>query len=357
MEGEVGCAVQAEGTSEVLRAADLYIRDVFRLIPRSVFSATEAQAFKEKAMSGKEKAMSGKEKAMSGKKNSKKKQRQLAGVPRPAQPGRDTRQLPIDSELSAKLQQKLSGLRAARRADDETAIEKRVWKKRKREEKAGSKASSEKKRAKAGKPTGADGENVTGQDIHPNYIRGVSDQNNSSAVADTASCDASGIAGSLQLPLVSGFAGDDLGDQRLRKATKRGKKRSKLDVLNLQLEKAEEDRAKSEKLQTESRLDTVDEVLNGEMEKAMMRVQGVNVKDKASKLRKTIRKEKRKKEKSREEWAKRTETAKADKEARQQTREERLKERRENKGKPKSGKSSKTSKVSGKGKSSTKNTK
>lgn len=66
-----------------------------------------------------------------------------------------------------------------------------------------------------------------------------------------------------------------------------------------------------------------------EIEKALQRVKGERPKDNVSKLRKSIRVEKRKKEKSKEEWAKRVEALEKEKEERQERRERNLKERRE----------------------------
>lgn len=68
-----------------------------------------------------------------------------------------------------------------------------------------------------------------------------------------------------------------------------------------------------------------------EMEKALMRVRGEKVKDNVAKLKKSIRKEKRSGEKSREEWAKRVEAVEEDVKARQEKKQENLKKRREEK--------------------------
>jgi Surfeit locus protein 6 len=336
-------AVEAQESLEVgaydtvLAAADAYIRNVFRLVPRSVFNPLENTAAK---------LIPAKASGISSK--SKKKLKTTQKRRDPAQSIR--RQLADDNPLAEKLDDKICKLRAARKADDAMAVEKRLVRKRKRQEKAGSKSFAEKKRSKTSKASNSE-EQESELPSMPNMDHAVSDAviggATSGSVTTCLPTDKS--VEKLQLPRLVGFADDDdtVDGKPKRNDTKRGKKRSKLDKLSLQLEKAEADRAKADKVASETMQDAAEEFIEDEMEKALMRAKGVSVKDKASKIRKTIRKEKRKKEKSREEWAKRTDLVKGEKEARQQKREERLKERRENKGKQSANKAGKKVNASG----------
>jgi hypothetical protein len=320
-----------------LAAADLYIQSVFRLVPRSVFKPVEdtgAQLISDKASSISKRA----------------KQKRKTTQKR-RDPGQGIRRQPANEHpLAEKLDEKICKLRAARKADDATAVEKRLVRKRKREDKAGSKSNAGTNRSKISKMSKKEEQKSESPSLvsKDHAISGAMKEGATGGSVATILPTEKSVE-KLQLPLLVGFADDDdaVDGKPKRNDTKRGKKRSKLDKLSLQLEQAEADREKAENIGSETTQVATVDIMEGEMEKAMMRAKGVSVKDKASKLRKTIRKEKRKKEKSREEWAKRTETANSEKEARQQKREERLKERRENKGKKSASKSSKKVSASG----------
>ena len=105
---------------------------------------------------------------------------------------------------------------------------------------------------------------------------------------------------------------------------------SKLMDLQRKLQRAAKERdSKNEANERNDDPEDHSAVYQNEMDKAMARIKGEKVKDDVQKLRKTIRKEKRKTQKSREEWAKRVESVDRDMKARQEKREKNLKERRD----------------------------
>jgi Surfeit locus protein 6 len=339
--------VVTDESAAFLAAADASIHAVLRLIPRSVANPSEPTTVA---------VAPGPKRSKAQLKNMRK---QLAANTA-AKAAKSTVDRPVHAPGSnaAKLHDKMSALRAARRADDPTVLAKQNWRKQKREEAAtiaktaeGKKMrkenakDSKKKEMAAKKRKAPDGDDDNDAEEKSTTIKERNEKNRKNKKAKAAESDGSAksreasVAGPhpadiIEIASVKGFAGDDAKKDKTRR---KKRKETRLEQLKKSLVCAEAEQQKTAQLAVEGGSDAGGELLDKEMEKAMLRAQGVSVKDKASKLRKTIRKETRKKEKSREDWAARIESVTAEKEQKQGRREERLRVRRESKSVKKGG--------------------
>jgi Surfeit locus protein 6 len=334
--------VANDETVAFLSAADASIHAVLNLIPRSVYNPSEPATVAAALDSKRTKAQQ---------KNTRK---QLAASAA-ARTAKAVAAKPAHAPGSnaAKLEQKVSALRAARKADDPGIVAKQTWRKQQRDEAAAlaetaegkkmkkAKAKENKKNEKVSKKraapdsVGIDGEGAS-KDSRKKSKTGmkVKTVDNEADDADIEKVTGAQLGDTLEISSVKGFAGED-GKEDKSKRKKR--KETRLEHLQKTLENAEAEQETKAELANDGGADASAVLLDREMEKALLRAQGVSVKDKASKLRKTIRKETRKKEKSREDWAARIENVKEEKEKKQDRREERLKARREGKGVRKGG--------------------
>lgn len=269
-----------------------WIRDVFEIIPRSVFyggastheqpeSAKKANAKKARANDhGDDEA---KDVQKLKKKQSKSRKRSRAKLGVPAVDGSE----PHRQMLQKKLADKLDELRAQRNAPP-------------REEK------------KRGHNRGVENSEARTNDEGPK--------------AKKVRIDTGNVAGSgIETNLVTGFINDQVkepGEEGRRKGM------SKLKLLERKLETATKERDMKKEASENKDAKGHAAVQQLEMDKALARVKGEKVKDDVTRLKKTIRKEKRKSVKSREEWAKRVKTQNREMKARQDKREKNLKERR-----------------------------
>lgn len=228
--------------------------------------------------------------------------------------------------LQKRLRDVISARRKERKADDPEMQARRLARKRKREE---AKAKGAKKKAMERK------------------------QNRSASHADNKSKKASSGQDGVQrddedpgqvaqrdveLSRVEGFANESTENDGTRHPKKRMTKKTRLVELEKQLEGVIQEREQAKAVTSggnEEEKSAGDAMKQREVDKALQRAKGVAVRDDVSKLRKTIRKEKRKSEKSREEWGKRVQALEEEKLARAKKREENLKARKENKGKSK----------------------
>jgi Surfeit locus protein 6 len=255
--------------------------------------------------------------------------------------------------LKTKLQARVKELREARKADEPAVKEKAEQRKRKRDDLAAlgeserkklkREKSKDKEKAK-GKRKGKDATNDDGGNgKKAAAAEGGSGEDGEEDRFSTLESESDGNdADRIEISGVE--AGDKHGKQA--KERRRGRKQTKLEVLERELETVKEADAKSAAGEEDAG------VLAREMEKALVRAGGGTVKDKAAKIKKTIRKEKSKKEKSKVKWEERKAGVEEDKIKRQEVREERLKERREGKGKgSKGGKKGGKGGKKGKGKS------
>lgn len=214
--------------------------------------------------------------------------------------------------LQRKLNDRIEGLRAVRKADDEASKTTRAKRKQARDSRTRSKsrdahlskASQQKRRKESESEEGTKGE----EGADGNALQ--SDMPEKGA----------GIT--LETTRVSGFA-----DENEKKPRKKRRKlgSSKMQELQNLLEEAKRDRV--DFAQGDEISDPV--VKEREMEKALKKAKGERMKDDVQKIAKTIRKEKRKSVKSREGWAKRVKSAELEVVARQEARETNLKNRKE----------------------------
>lgn len=251
-------------------------------------------------------------------------------------------------ELKEKLQQKIADLRTARKADDEEVIGKREGRKRKRDEKVAEKA-------KDGKKSKRDQQKRTDKDKAAASRDAAEPAKSVALDAVGGKVDASSIGelavknSGVETNRMKGFADDS---QKPGSTKRRKLKGDKMKELQRQLELAMVHRNDQEivnagRSNAEDNA-TVDAAKDREIEKALQRAKGVDVRDNVQKLKKTIRKEKRKSEKSKEDWAERVKSLDEERDAKQKRREKNLKERRDSKGKSSKGKSN--GKGKGKGK-------
>lgn len=134
------------------------------------------------------------------------------------------------------------------------------------------------------------------------------------------------LAGSgIETNLVTGFINED---DKAPAEDGRRKGMSKLKLLERKLEAATKERDMKKEASNNKDAKGHAEVQQLEMNKALARVKGEKVTDDVTRLKKTIRKEKRKSVKSREDWAKRVKSQDREMRARQDKREKNLKERR-----------------------------
>ncbi len=213
------------------------------------------------------------------------------------------------AELQQRLRDKIASLREERKADDEEMIAKRESCKRKREEKQGKGVLAKRRKENQKEPK----KQVPSED---------------DAVPQALEDAAPARKEVIEVSRLEGFVSVDKDAGRKSKKRPRTKK-TRLNDLEKQLGDALG-------LREQSKVQADDEaVKQREVEKALLRAKGVAVRDDVKKLRKTIRKEKRKSEKSKEEWSERVKSLEEEKMAKQKKRDENLKERRENKGKSK----------------------
>lgn len=224
--------------------------------------------------------------------------------------------------LQRKLQEKILEKRVARKADDESRIEARLSKKRKRDEKSKATARERKKfRSKKdmsnGKATSAetDLQDVVHSDKRKRELEEPEEDANITAIETTR---------------LDGFNSE----QRVRKAKRRKLRGGKLLELQRKLEEANKEKSMNETHSKTSGKREDDgngeehDSKQREMEKALQRVQGTNIKDDVKKLKKSIRREKRKVEKSREDWEKRSKTQEMELKAKQEKKVRNLEERK-----------------------------
>lgn len=244
--------------------------------------------------------------------------------------------------LKRKLQEKILEKREERKADDETQIALRADRKRKREERNEAKSKGGKMARLERKSQSSKESKVSNMDSKKNEAEGV-ERDGQDIIHSESNAELN-----IDTTLLSGFSGEG----KKRKIKRRKLTRGKLQELQLQLEHASKEREFTDKARTPARsqasvgssapMTEVDAatkaVLDHEMEKALSRAKGEEVRDDVKKLKKSIRREKRKTEKSREEWAKRVESLEKEKAAKQEQRERNLKERKESKGKKGHGK-------------------
>lgn len=221
------------------------------------------------------------------------------------------------TELQQRLKDKIAGLRDERKADDAELIAKREMRKRMREEKkdkvsAANHRKRQKKHEKGPAPADARAEEAAESDGY----------------SAEAAADGEPAEKVIEVSRLEGFDRTDTGDAKARKRPRT--KMTRLNELEKQLGDAIEMRGNSGGGEEDER------AKQKEVGKALLRAKGVVVKDDVAKLRKTIRKEKRKSEKSKEEWGERVKTLEEEKATKQAKREENLKERRESNGKRKS---------------------
>lgn len=242
-------------------------------------------------------------------------------------------------ELKHKLREKILTMRQDRKADDETHIAARQERKRKREEVDSAKAKNRKKVRREQQKQGkmerpADERKNTAVELSPSDKNGKPAHNSEIPNKKLA----------LETTRLSGFDAGGAPNKRKRRKLSD----SKLKQLQRQLQgvmkqnesadtsaegiASNNDKAKSTADPGSSRIENPKQ---SEIGKALEKVKGVQVKDDVRKLKKSIRREKRKTEKSKEEWAKRVAALESEKKAKQEKRERNLKERRENKGKSK----------------------
>ncbi|CAN8070874.1 unnamed protein product [Agarophyton chilense] len=305
-----------------------WMRQVLDLIPRSIYGVVKTVNEKVKK-SSKENAPVKKKTSKPKKKNRrrKKEERLKPDI---------TNEREERKQLKQKLQQKILEKRSERKADDEGCTEMRNERKRKREE---SKADKAKKRKKEQKNKTKEIKlTKSGEDKNRPLPSSEKDLAEGANVEKQNSSDPS-----LETTRLSGFASDE---DKLRRSKRRKITHKKLVDLQKQLEaatkdkeekvllnKRDKDQSKSGstgKLNSLTDKDVSDKVKEKEIEKALQRVRGDSVKDDVGKIRKSIRKEKRKHEKSKEDWTKRVKAVEDEKRLRQERRENNLKKRKEN---------------------------
>lgn len=259
-------------------ADEAWLAGVLSLIPDSVYGRAKAKVVEE-----------------SVKKPKKKKRKNKANKPLKAA------QVPEKSaELQERLRSKISECRAERKADDSSLVDRRESRKRKRDEKKAKNAALNKKNR------------LTETAEKRKEEKKAAEAESKAAAEEHEEAPQTNIE-------LSRIEGLDETEQPKKSKKRPRTKNMRLNELQTQLDDALEKR------------DADDEaVQENEIQKAMLRAKGAIVKDDVSKLRKTIRKEKRKSVKAKEDWAKRVEAVEDEKMAKQKKREENLKERREN---------------------------
>lgn len=316
-------------TEFVLNAEDeVWIASVLNLIPKAVYGGNKHVLSSEQS-EGKGNRNSTKNGLKSKKKLTKKKPK----VDRDDDDGEK-------SELRKRLQERISELRGKRKADNEAAIAVRNNKKRKREETKMERQAEGKKQRRAEKSKQI-------KEAKNADKAAEQEEANDSDEANEPEADAA----TLETTRLEGFSE---GTKKVKRRKLRG---GKLKELQQQLEKATKERELKEQAdgnpapgsKTSAEKNTDDGAEKGietvmkdrDIEKALAKAQGIEVRDDVKKLKKSIRKVQRKSEKSKEEWAKRVKAVEEERAAKQARREKNLKERKENKGKSGKGKGSK----------------
>lgn len=329
-------------TRIVLEEDEQWIRGIFESIPRGIYHGggdlKQSNGKKQKnvvdAEATKRRPVEPKKRKQKSKKSSVKSQ--LSG--RTDDPAR--------AELERKLKEKIEVMRAERKAGDDDKEVVPLNRKRKREKSKDVKNTPRERKKNEPSQAQADINKKDDKEVH-------------------------GLSSSqLETTRVAGF--EDDGEKRKRR--KMGE--TKLEELQRKLDEATKERELKEKINSDMRTGSTstlnsnkkknqnigDEKDGGEnaaivrvvqereIEKALMRAKGERVKDDVSKIRKSIRREKRKSVKSREEWAARVKAVNKDIKAKQEKRTKNLKERRDakkagTKSKKKSGKRSKRKKA------------
>eukprot|EP00177_Eucheuma_denticulatum_P006666 GFKZ01012130.1.p1 GENE.GFKZ01012130.1~~GFKZ01012130.1.p1 ORF type:complete len:365 (+),score=97.73 GFKZ01012130.1:85-1095(+) len=303
---------------------DTWLKSVLNLIPKTIYCGGPHDSLA--PVSRKDaKSLKGKKKQNNkGEKKQKKKPALSLGNEAPERKG-----------LREKLHQKIIEKRVARKADDETRIAIRAHRKRKREETEALKEKEAKKMRREKKFDKLKNEKEQKKreqkEANPETDK-IEHDEKQSLVKESPS------DGGVDTARVVGFSEE-------KEKKKKGKRRKlggdKLRELQKKLLEAKKDQDLKEKAiggvsegkRSVDKDAAMEEVLDKEMDKALQRVQGEEVKDDVKRLKKSIRREKRKSEKSKEEWAKRVEAVEKEKAAKQERREKNLKERKENKAK------------------------
>lgn len=311
-----------------------WIRSVLSLIPKAVYGGDKPTALFA-GIDGKDSVK--KQKASKKSKPSRNKQKSAKPVVR------DQDEPAGRAAIREKLQEKINEKRSDRKADDETQMEIRAHRKRKREEKKEEKAKEVKKIRREKKFENIKKEK--GANAFPGHKQPK--QSESQDESETGGHTEANDSVALETTRLAGFSAEQKRNQVKRRKLTGGKLRE----LQLQLEQATRESNLKDGTNTSSaksipgsqkmivrpaKESSTDAVVDLEMDKALRRVTGVAVKDDVKKLKKSIRKERRKTEKSKEEWAKRVEALENEKIAKQERRTKHLKERKENKGKGKS---------------------
>lgn len=305
---------------------DAWMRSVLGLVPMAVYGGN-------KTASSTEEKLSNSKKKTPVKKVEKKKKKKG-----PSHPKKTVKKVVVGdnserSLLRKKLQEKISEKRDGRKADDEVRIAARAERKRKRSE-ASAEKSKDRKRLRY------DNDKHKEKEKNKKEKSGKDEENVKCAEPEKNGKNAKEADGGMEVETtrISGFSGDGAKSQGKRRKLKGGKLRELQKNLEIVTrEKQMEERPNNVVLEG-------DPAGNGskgplsvgkdkEMEKAIERAKGIEVRDDAKKLKKSIRKERRKTEKSKEEWAERVKAVETEKKEKQERRTKHLKERRENKGK------------------------
>lgn len=277
----------ASSLTEYVRKADFSIASVLRLIPRSVYSAASTVHVgktSRDALEGVSKRPKRKQKARVSHAENSERDSQVTKV---ASQDADRRK-----ELRKKLHDKLASMRAARNADDSEAVQ--SGSQNRKEKKSLEKHSRKKEKSRRGQRGHEQKHSHSSKQVKlpanpPSDMTiqvGIATRPNDKGFADAPT-------DSLEVARLKGFAEDSTGTRRAR-ISRAKTKSSKIVRLNQMLEKAA-----AEKDEVARMLQTDDDaskaaVSDARLDKAIQRASGAIVRDEPSKIRKSIRKERRK---------------------------------------------------------------
>lgn len=312
--------------SMVLIEDEKWLRSIFQMVPRGVYHTNVNQPGSAKKKR-RVRSETGKKKA-----NKKKKEKMRLNSATESNASKRKGDL-SQKDLKKKLREKIEAMRAQRKADDVESAALRANRKRKREDIKKLKQNDRQKTAKRARPEKKDANDDKAQDSteKPSTAESATNrgENDNTGQKETAIV-------ALETTRLSGFEGDDKMNKKRRKLGE-----TKLKVLQKKLEEASEEQQLKEKVIHNDKKTTKDNAVDPaeketalvvqkrEFEKALKRTKGERVKDSVQKLRKSIRKEKRKTIKSREDWGSRVKSVENDINARQEKRQKNLRERRE----------------------------
>lgn len=311
-----------------------WLQQVFSSIPKSIYYDQSSSKGKQEQKTKKGKSAKGAKKEAPKKTNKRRKRKETLSLAN--EEGEDRK------KLREKLKQKIMEKRTERKADDDDRMQLRSKRKLKRVEVNAEKS----KKLKRDQKTRVKSDSVAATSIEAIETKKADSGGNS--LPDGKRKDSRDSEATLETTRIEGLDSEDK-----PKRTKRRKLRgNKLVELQMQLEKARTEQEKKDNAvkdtvkarfpsslaavkASEESAEMADGIKTREIEKAMQRARGVAVKDDVGRLKKTIRKEKRKHEKSKEDWAKRVNAVEEEKKSRQERREKNLKERKENQAKGK----------------------